>query len=52
MLTALIILYAGIAIIFVKLVLSLSARWRRDDLAEIAEAPEEGVPYGPRQAKF
>lgn len=48
MLTVLIIVYALIAIFFVTLVLRLSARWRRDDLAEIAAAPEEGVPYGPR----
>ncbi len=48
MLTVLIVVYTVIAIIFVTLVLQLTARWRRDDLAEVAETPEEGVPYGPR----
>ncbi len=48
MLSVLIVVYAAIAIIFVLLVLKLAARWRRDDLAELEEAPEEGVPYGPR----
>ena len=48
MLTVLIVVYALIAILFVTLVLRLSGRWRREDLAEIAAAPEEGVPYGPR----
>jgi cytochrome d ubiquinol oxidase subunit I len=48
MLTVLIVVYATIAILFVTLVLKLTARWRRDDLAETAETPEAGVPYGPR----
>lgn len=48
MLSVLIVVYAVIAIIFVMLLLKLAARWRRDDLLEVAEAPEQGVPYGPR----
>lgn len=48
MLTILILVYAAIGTIFVTLVLKLSARWRRDDLASIAETPEQGMPYGPR----
>jgi hypothetical protein len=52
MLTVLVVVYAVIGITFVTLVLKLSARWRRDDLAELAETPEEGVPYGPRPATF
>jgi hypothetical protein len=48
MLTVLVVVYAVIAIIFVTLVLKLTARWRRDDLAEVADTPEEGMPYGPR----
>jgi cytochrome d ubiquinol oxidase subunit I len=48
MLGVLIVVYATIAIIFVTLVLKLAARWRRDDLAEVAEVPEAGMPYGPR----
>jgi len=52
MLTFLVVVYAVIGITFVTLVLKLSATWRRDDLAELAETPEEGVPYGPRPATF
>jgi len=48
MLTVLIVVYAIVAIIFVMLLMKLAAKWRRDDLEEIAETPEEGVPYGPR----
>jgi cytochrome d ubiquinol oxidase subunit I len=48
MLSVLIVVYAAIAIIFIYLLLRLAARWRRDDLAEVAEAPEKGMPYGPR----
>jgi cytochrome d ubiquinol oxidase subunit I len=48
MLTVLILVYATIGVIFVTLLMKLAARWRRDDLELIAEAPEEGVPYGPR----
>ena len=48
MLTVLVVVYATIAIIFVWLLLKLAAKWRRDDLEEIPEGPEEGVPYGPR----
>jgi cytochrome d ubiquinol oxidase subunit I len=48
MLTVLIVVYAIIGIIFVTLLMKLAARWRRDDLEQIVETPEEGVPYGPR----
>ena len=51
MLTTLIAVYAAIAFFFVTLLLKLSARWKRDDLASApiqAEAPEQAVPYGPR----
>lgn len=48
MLTVLVLVYATIAVIFVALLMKLAARWRRDDLQQIAETPEEGVPYGPR----
>jgi cytochrome d ubiquinol oxidase subunit I len=48
MLTVLVVVYAIIGIIFVTLLMKLAARWRRDDLGQIAETPEEGVPYGPR----
>jgi cytochrome bd-type quinol oxidase subunit 1 len=48
MLSVLIVVYAIIGIIFVALLMKLAATWRRDDLAELAETPEEGVPYGPR----
>jgi cytochrome d ubiquinol oxidase subunit I len=48
MLSVLIVVYAIIAIVFVTVVLKLVAKWRRDDLDEVAERPEEGVPYGPR----
>lgn len=47
MLTVLIVVYTLIAIIFVTLLLNLAAKWRRDDQEDIAENPEEGVPYGP-----
>jgi cytochrome d ubiquinol oxidase subunit I len=48
MLSVLVVVYAIIGIIFVALLMKLAAGWRRDDLAELAETPEEGVPYGPR----
>jgi cytochrome d ubiquinol oxidase subunit I len=48
MLSVLIVVYAIIGIIFVALLMKLAATWRRDDLAELAETPEQGVPYGPR----
>ena len=51
-LTLLVVVYAVIGITFVTLVLKLSAQWRRDDLAVLAEPPEKGVPYGPRPATF
>jgi hypothetical protein len=44
----LIVVYAIIGITFVALLMKLAATWRRDDLAELAETPEQGVPYGPR----
>lgn len=44
MLTVLIAVYALIAFFFVRLLLELSARWRRDDSVEV----EQGMPYGPR----
>ena len=47
MLTVLIVVYTLIAIIFVTLLLNLAAKWRRDDQEDVAENPEEGVPYGP-----
>jgi len=52
MLAVLVVVYAAIAIIFLTLVLNLATRWRRDDLAELAETPESGVPYGPRPGNF
>ena len=45
MLTVLVIVYAIIAFFFVTVLLRLSARWSREDLAA---APEVGIPYGPR----
>jgi cytochrome d ubiquinol oxidase subunit I len=51
MLAALVVIYAVIGFFFVSLLLKLSARWKRDDLAEVPaseEAPEKGMPYGPR----
>jgi cytochrome d ubiquinol oxidase subunit I len=53
MLSVLVAVYAVIAFFFVRLLLGLSARWRSADLAAAppgAEAPEEGMPYGPRPA--
>jgi cytochrome bd ubiquinol oxidase subunit I len=48
MLSALIVIYAVIAVVFVTLLLKLAARWRREDDAEAMGTPEVGVPYGPR----
>jgi cytochrome d ubiquinol oxidase subunit I len=51
MLSALIVIYAVIAVVFVRLLLKLAARWRGEDEAEAAGTPEVGAPYGPsRQA--
>ena len=50
MLAALVVVYGVIAYFFITLLLRLSARWKREDLRE--EAPEVGVPYGPRSGKF
>lgn len=47
MLGVLVAVYAVIAAFFVTLLLQLTARWRRADLGEPVEAPEQGVPYGP-----
>jgi len=47
MLATLVVVYAAIACFFVILLLGLAARWRREDRLH-PEAPEEGVPYGPR----
>lgn len=47
MLATLLTVYAVIGAFFVILLLRLAARWKRDDQAEISEAPERGVPYGP-----
>ena len=51
MLATLVVVYALIAYFFVTLLLRLAARWRREDL-KTPTAPEEGVPYGPRPARF
>ena len=48
MLSVLIVIYAVIAVVFVTLLLKLTARWRREDDAEAYGTPEVGVPYGPR----
>jgi len=53
MFAALLVVYAVIAFFFVTVLLRLSARWRRDDEAHIAEPPPEvGSPYGPRPRTF
>src|SRR6202035_5342220 len=50
MLVVLVVIYALIAFFFLTLLLRLAARWKREDLAgAMAESPERGVPYGPRQ---
>ena len=46
MLATLVVIYSLLAYFFVRVMLSLSARWRRDD-AQGGGAPEEGAPYGP-----
>ena len=43
MLSGLVVLYVVIAVVFISLLVRLSARWKREDTA-----PEEGAPYGPR----
>jgi len=43
MLGVLVVVYALIAFFFVRVLLGLAARWRRDDGAAV----EQGVPYGP-----
>jgi cytochrome d ubiquinol oxidase subunit I len=47
MLSVLIVVYAGIAVIAVTLLLRLAGRWRREDASEAPTAPEKGAPYGP-----
>jgi hypothetical protein len=47
MLATLVVVYALLAYFFVTLLLSLAARWRREDLA-----PEVGAPYGPRPERL
>lgn len=42
MLSALLVVYAVIAVVFVTLLVTLARRWSRED------APEVGAPYGPR----
>ena len=46
MLSVLVVVYALIAYFFITLLLKLAARWRRED------APEQGLPYGPRAARL
>ena len=48
MLATLVVVYALIGFFFISLLLRLAARWRAEDLG----APEIGVPYGPRPARF
>src|SRR5437763_3558832 len=48
MLATLVVVYAVIAFFFVTLLLRLAARWKREDVAREQQAPEAGVPYGPR----
>lgn len=51
MLASLVVVYALIAYFFIRLLLKLAERWRRDDEAGVsgsAESPERGAPYGPR----
>ncbi len=48
-LSLLAVIYAGIAVAFVFLLLRLGSRWRLEDQGVTAEAPESGVPYGPRE---
>jgi hypothetical protein len=53
MLAVLVAVYSVIGFFFITLLLSLSKRWQRNDLAAVpygAAPPEEGVPYGPRPA--
>ena len=47
MLGVLVLVYATIAFFFITLLRRLGARWRRED-TEATQAPEVGVPYGPR----
>src|SRR5256884_8912406 len=48
MLGLLLVVYAGIAIIFVTVLLGLVTRWRHEDERQLVRAPEAGAPYGPR----
>jgi cytochrome d ubiquinol oxidase subunit I len=49
MLGTLVVVYALIAYFFVTVLRRLGARWSREDAAG-QPSPEEGAPYGPRQA--
>jgi cytochrome d ubiquinol oxidase subunit I len=51
MLATLVVIYALLAVFFVTVLLRLAARWKREDAKE-PSPPEEGVPYGPRPARF
>ena len=51
MLSVLVIIYTVIAVVFVTLLRRLAARWRAEDQADTSEAPEVGVPYGPRPGR-
>jgi len=46
MLSALLVVYAVIAVVFTALLVTLARRWSRED------APEVGAPYGPRPEKL
>jgi cytochrome d ubiquinol oxidase subunit I len=51
MLATLVVIYALLAVFFVTVLVRLAARWKRED-AKVPSPPEEGVPYGPRPARF
>jgi cytochrome d ubiquinol oxidase subunit I len=48
MFSVLLVVYAGIGVIFVTVLLRLAMRWRQEDERELVGAPEAGAPYGPR----
>jgi cytochrome d ubiquinol oxidase subunit I len=49
LLATLVVVYALLAFFFLRLLLGLAARWRREDLAGMdSRSPEQYVPYGPR----
>src|SRR5437868_182476 len=51
MLATLVVVYALLAGFFLIVLVRLAARWKGED-AEEPLPPEEGVPYGPRPARF